>query len=278
MTSIEWVAEIGSNHNGDFARAAALIDKAAEIGCTAVKFQLFKADKLYVSPDSETKRRELDDSWLDALCQRAHGNGLLFGVTPFDVNAVAAVMTLVPDVDFLKVSSYSLLDMNLLAAVCATFKPVMLSTGMATLSEAFSAIQALDNSGPLTVLHCVSGYPTPANQANLRVIPGLKSFRDGCRVGFSDHTRNAGVLYRAIHHYGADVIEAHLDIDGSGWEFADHCWLPRELGDVITAVADGFKADGDGIKDPQQCEYHERRWRSDPVDGLRPMLETRTSS
>ena len=94
----------------------------------------------------------------------------------------------------------------------------------------------------------------------------------GCEVGWSDHTVEPAVIHRAIHRWGARIIEFHLDLDGKGEEFeAGHCWLPDQIAAVIRDVKKGFEADGNGIKEPVPSELSDRMWRADPSDGLRPL-------
>ena len=95
-------------------------------------------------------------------------------------------------------------------------------------------------------------------------------------TGWSDHTVSSPVIYRAIHKWGAKTIEFHLDLDGKGREYeAGHCWMPQQIETVIQSVNASFDADGDGSKQPRDSELHEREWRADPIDGLRPMKSIR---
>ena len=126
-----------------------------------------------------------------------------------------------------------------------------------------------------TLLHCTSSYPTPYREANLGAIETIRH-DTGCEVGWSDHTVEPAVIYRAVHRWGAQVIEFHLDLDGKGEEFsAGHCWLPPQIGEVIREVNKGIEADGNGIKEPVPSELPDRLWRADPSDGLRPMKKIR---
>jgi N-acetylneuraminate synthase len=150
---------------------------------------------------------------------------------------------------------------------------------MATLDEVRSAVETLRGAGcrDLTLLHCTSGYPTPPAECNLAAIDTLRRATD-CPVGWSDHSVNPGVIYRAVHRWGAPLVEFHLDLDGAGDEFrTGHCWLPEQIAPVIAAVRAGFEADGSGEKVPVPCELPDRAWRADPSDGLRPLRETRVA-
>ena len=127
------------------------------------------------------------------------------------------------------------------------------------------------------MLHCTSAYPTPYREANLQAIETLRQ-ATGARLGWSDHTVDAGVMQRAIHRWGACVVEFHLDLDGKGDEYtAGHCWLPDQIALVIRNTRHAFAADGDGVKAPTPSEFADRDWRADPTDGLRPMKSIRAS-
>ena len=152
-------------------------------------------------------------------------------------------------------------------------KPIVLSTGMATIDEIKHAVRVIKSNGckDLTLLHCVSAYPTPYNEANLSAIKTIRDQVD-CDVGWSDHTVDPSVINRAIHKWGANVIEFHLDLDGKGDEFkSGHCWLPNQIGELILSINKGFLSDGNGIKKPTKSEINDRDWRADPSDGLRPL-------
>jgi len=279
--SVLFIAEVSSNHNRSLERCLAFIDQAAQVGCNAVKFQLFRVEKLFapeiLAKSSKHRSRanwELPVQFLPVLVQRCRERGVLFGCTPFYLRAVDELLLYV---DFFKIASYELLWSDFLGAVARTGKPVILSTGMATLAEVGDAVEVLRREGcrDLTLLHCVSGYPTPLAECNLAAIETLRrSFN--CPVGWSDHSVSPGVILRAIHRWGASVIEFHLDLEGKGAEFGGgHCWLPDVIGPVIQAVRDGFRADGHGRKEPVPSEMSEREWRADPSDGLRPIKSVR---
>jgi N-acetylneuraminate synthase len=248
-----------------------------------VKFQLFKIEQLFapeILAKSEKHRNrkewELPLEFLPELAKHSHDKGVQFSCTPFYLEAV---QQLKPYVDFYKIASYELLWDGLLAACAQTGKPVILSTGMATLPEIKHAVEVLKSNGCATptLLHCTSAYPTPYQEANLAAIATLRK-ETGCEVGWSDHTVEPAVIQRAIHHWDAKVIEFHLDLDGKGEEYASgHCWLPHEIGAVIADLQKSFIADGDGVKEPVPSELPDRKWRADPSDGLRPLKEIRAS-
>jgi sialic acid synthase SpsE len=276
-----FIAEVSSNHYRDLDRCYAFIDSAAKAGCQAVKFQLFRVDQLFapeILEKSEAHRRrkdwELPVEFLPKLAARCKEQQVEFSCTPFYLNAVGE---LEPYVDFYKIASYELLWDDLLGACALSGKPVILSTGMATISEIEHAVDVLRASGceHPTLLHCTSAYPTPYAEANLSAIETIRE-ATGCDVGWSDHTVEPGVIHRAIHRWGAKAIEFHLDLDGQGEEFATgHCWLPDQISAVIRDVERALGADGNGIKEPTPSELPDREWRADPVDGLRPLKSIR---
>lgn len=284
---VRFIAEVSSNHHRDLARALEFVDRAAEIGCDGVKFQLFRIDELFapeILAQSERHRArrawELPDTFLAPLARRCRERGIEFGCTPFYLDAVDA---LAPFVDFLKIASYELLWDDLLVACARTGRPLILSTGMAELGEVAHAIATIEAAGgrDLTLLHCVSGYPAPAREANLRAIDTLAALaRPGSslrlRTGWSDHTVSKAVLHRAIHAHPTTLVEFHLDLDGEGDEYkTGHCWLPDAIAEAIREIRTGFEAEGDGRKAPTAIERDERSWRADPSDGLRPLRALR---
>ncbi len=282
MSDVRFVAEVSSNHNRDLERSLQFIDAAAASGCTAVKFQLFRIERLFApeilsksKAHRDRKRWELPVEFIPELARYSRDRGIAFCCTPFDLEAVEL---LEPWVDFFKVASYELLWDPLLEQCAMSGKPVVLSTGMANLEEIDHAVEVVERAGgreKLTLLHCVSGYPTPAKEANLSAIETMRD-RFGCSVGWSDHTVNPGVIQRAIHRWGASMVEFHLDLDRHGEEFsAGHCWLPDQISRVIEEVSEGIGADGRGVKAPVSTEQDDRDWRADPSDGLRPLRRVR---
>ncbi len=277
---VKFIAEVSSNHGSDLERSIKFIRSAASVGCSAVKFQLFKIDKLFATntlPETERERRrkwELPISYLPELAACCEAENIEFSCTPFYLEAVEELR---PYVDFYKIASYELLWHDLLAACASTGKPVILSTGMATMDEIIAAVEVLKQNGCMnpTLLHCTSAYPTPYCEANLSAIESLR-LATGCEIGWSDHTVEPAVLYRAIQRWGANCIEFHYDLDGLGEEFSGgHCWLPNQISEIIRNVNMGLQADGHGRKEPMPSEQSDRMWRADPCDGLRPLITMR---
>jgi len=276
-----FIAEASSNHDRDLVRALAFVDAAADAGCDAVKFQLFKIDRMF-SPEilSRSEKHRARKQWelplthLAPLAKRCADRGIQFSCTPFYREAVEELR---PYVSFYKIASYELLVTPLLEACAKTGKPVVLSTGMATMEEIACAANTLKRAGAadITLLHCVSAYPTPAEEANLSAIAAIRD-ATGCKVGWSDHTRRPAVIERAVHHWGATCVEFHLDLEGKGAEYAaGHCWLPEEIAPVIARIRESLVADGTGFKGPQPSELSDREWRADPSDGMRPLRHVR---
>jgi len=282
MNNIFFISEVSSNHSQNIDRALKFIDHSALIGCSAVKFQLFRVEKLFSKevldsrPETlQRKKWELPTEFLPILTRQCIKKNIQFGCTPFYIDAVNELKKYV---DFFKIASYELLWDDLLIACAKTKKPLIISTGMATMDEIEHAVDVIKTNGckNLTILHCTSAYPTPFNEANLAAIETLRK-KFNCPVGWSDHTVNPAVINRAINKWGAEVVEFHMDLEGEGDEFnAGHCWLPNQISKVIKQVKDGLSADGDGIKKPTASEKSDRLWRADPVDGLRPLKSLRS--
>lgn len=278
-----FIAEASSNHGRDLDRARAFVDAAADAGCDAVKFQLFRIRRMFApeilaqSPKHRARAAwELPLEHLAPLARHCAERGIAFSCTPFYREAVEE---LAPFVAFYKIASYELLVEDLLRACAATAKPIVLSTGMATMAEIVAAAETLRAAGAadITLLHCVSAYPTPADEANLSAIAAIRE-ATGLKVGWSDHTRRPAVIERAVHHWNAAAVEFHLDLDGQGAEYAaGHCWLPHEIAPVIARIRESGMADGGGFKEPQPSEAADRDWRADPGDGMRPLKHVRAA-
>jgi N-acetylneuraminate synthase len=281
VQDIQLVAEASSNHSKDLTRALQLVTQAANAGFDAIKFQLFRVNDLFsreiLNDSFEHRSREdleLPPHFIPDLADTAHDLGIEFSCTPFSLSTVEY---LAPYVDFLKVSSYELLWDDLLRECAMTGLPLVISTGMANLEEVDRAVDVVQSAGceTLTLLHCVSAYPTPASEANLAAIATLRA-HTGLPIGWSDHTNDPAVIHRAVHRWGASFVELHLDVDGEGAEFyPGHCWLPETAAPLIRDLRSGINCDGTGIKEPALAERPDRQWRADPSDGLRPLLAER---
>ncbi len=264
------IAEAGVNHNGDPETALELVDAAAETGADAVKFQTFRAD-LLVQPDAPKARYQEETTGADetqhemlrglelplpayeALKARAEERGLIFMSTPFDEESVDLLDDL--GMQAFKIGSGELTNLDLLRAVARKRKPIILSTGMASLGEVEQAIDAVTSQGneDIVLLHCVSNYPTEASDVNLRALGTMRT-AFGRPVGFSDHTMGIEVALAAVA-LGAVVVEKHFTLDHNA-DGPDHR-LSLEPGDMTRLVQGILKVEsalGDGIKRPAASE------------------------
>lgn len=277
-----FISEASSNHARSLERCLKFVDVSADIGCDAVKFQLFRISELFapeiLEKSAEHRARaewELPEEFLAPIAARCRERGIQFSCTPFFLEAVDI---LAPHVDFFKIASYELPWAGLIEACARTGKPLVLSTGMATLEEVTKAAETFRHAGgrELTLLHCVSGYPVLPAFCNLGAIETIRN-ATGYAVGWSDHSRDPAVVGRAIDRWGASMVEFHLDLDAEGAEYkTGHCWLPEEIAPVIAGrrrLEGGV--DGTGIKAPTDAERADRPWRADPADGLRPTKAVR---
>jgi len=281
INAVYFIAEVSSNHNQDLARCLDFVDVAAAIGCDAIKFQLFRVETLFapkIVANSEQHRGrkawELPPAFIPDIADKCREKSIDFICSPFDIQAVSVLQ---PYVKYYKISSYELMWDDLLIECAKTEKPLILSTGMATMAEVHHAVNIIQANTAVTpvLLHCTSSYPAPYAEANLAAIETLR-LETGCRIGLSDHTVQPGVLQRAIHRWGAEYIEFHIDLEGQGAEYdKGHCWLPQQIGPVIEQCNIGLTADGNGIKEPMPSELADREWRADPKDGLRPLQKIR---
>ena len=263
--SVKFIAEIGSNHNNSRDRIEQLIKTAKDIGCYAVKFQLFKGDKLYYKefPDKIklAKERELKECLIPKIKQFCDQYEIKLGFTPFYLEAVDLLKDYV---DYFKISSFDILRKDLISKCIIAGFPLMISIGLSEPDYDFGYENAK------CVFYCCSEYPAPLDHCGLTIIEKLKEKDLYRNIGWSDHSNNAGVIYKAIG-LGAEYIEFHLDLeDGKGWETSyGHCWNPKKMAEVIKNVRDGEKAlniseNGKVDRIANQCQM------ADPKDGLRP--------
>lgn len=263
------IAEIGSNHNGDFHLAKEMITEAAKAGVDAVKFQTFRTENFftknipafprarllgYKTQFDRFKDLEFSNEQFVELFEYAQKNNLIFLSTPFDNDSVDFLNSLVPA---FKIASADLINIQLLRYVASKGKPVILSTGQADLKEIDDAVKIF-SAGQLALMHCVSAYPTPDEHANLLSIPFLKG-RYNLTVGYSDHT--VGILACiAAMAMGARIIEKHFTFDKSQ-RFGDHPLSanPEDLRLLVSEIRRLEKMLGEKGKKCQGCEVESKR-------------------
>jgi N,N'-diacetyllegionaminate synthase len=274
--SVLIIAEAGVNHNGDLALARRLIDVAAEAGADLVKFQTFNADRLVTTYASKAayqiqttggeeshhamiRRLELTRDMHMALIAHCQSRCIQFFSTGFDPESVDLLVEL--GLDRFKIPSGEITNLPYLRHIGGFGKPVILSTGMATLGEIEAALDVLEQAGTprdrVTVLHCNTEYPTPMVDVNLRA---MLSIRDalGVAVGYSDHTAGIEVAVAATA-LGASVIEKHFTMDRN-LPGPDHkaSLEPAELKAMVTAIRNIEQALGNGVKRPTASELRNR--------------------
>jgi len=254
------VAEMSANHGADYRQAVAVLEAAVEAGVDAVKLQTFTADTLTIDSQSACFRIEGTDwdgytlyrlyreaampwEWQPKLKRRADDLGVTLFSTPFDAMAVDFLETI--DVPAYKVASFELIDLSLLRRVGQTGKPVLLSTGMATVDEIEEAIETVRaaGGGPIALLKCTSAYPATAESMHLRTIPDMAE-RFGVPIGLSDHTLDTTVPVAAVAA-GACIVEKHVTLSretpGLDRSFSLE---PDELKQVVRAVRTAHAAMG----------------------------------
>ncbi len=261
------IAEAGVNHNGDLALAHGLIDAAAGAGADAIKFQTFRAGRVVgaTAPKAEyqkaatdaaesqqamLRRLELDAAAHLALQQRATERGMMFLSSPFDEESADLLAAM--QVPAFKVSSGELTNLPFLEYLARFRRPIILSTGMATLDEVRAAVAAIGDV-PLALLQCVSNYPAQPADTNLRA---MKTMGDefGVVVGYSDHTLGNEIALAAVA-LGASIVEKHLTLDRT-LPGPDHAASsePAEFASLVRGIRAVESALGDGIKRPAASE------------------------
>ncbi|MGD0516141.1 MAG: N-acetylneuraminate synthase [Thermoguttaceae bacterium] len=264
------IAEAGVNHNGDLDMALQLVEAARAVGADAVKFQTFRAEKLAsalavkASYQVETtgaaesqlqmlKRLELSPQSHSDLIAHCRGQGIIFLSSPFDEESADFLETL--QVPAFKIPSGEIVNIPFLSQVARKGKPIILSTGMATLGEVETAVNTIREAGNpgLVLLHCVSNYPAAPADVNLRAMQTMaKAFQ--VPVGYSDHVLGNEVAFAAVA-MGACVVEKHFTLDRN-LPGPDHraSLEPDELTALVQGIRTVEKALGDGCKRPAASE------------------------
>ena len=244
------IGEAGSNHNGSFEQALALIDVAGAAGCDAVKFQVFEAKRLYPKGAGQSDylgdprsifdiiaAMELPEDWLPRLRERADQHDLAFIASPFHEEAVEL---LDPYVDAFKIASYELTHAPLLREVAKRDKPVIMSTGASTLDEVREAVETLAEAGceRLALMQCTAAYPTPPEAVNARALVTLRE-AFSIPTGLSDHSEDPEIAPMAAAALGAAVLEKHYTLS-KRLPGPDHAFAVEPAG--LTRLVAGVRA------------------------------------
>jgi pseudaminic acid synthase len=266
------IAEMSGNHNQSLERALAIVEAAAQAGAHAIKLQTYTADTMTLDvrggifeindPESLWAGQNLHDlykqaytpwEWHAPIMERARELGMICFSSPFDETAVDFLLDL--DVPAFKIASFENNHLPLIEKAAATGRPLIISTGMASLGELEQAIGAAREAGSrdLVLLKCTSTYPaTPAN-TNIRTIPHLRELF-GCQVGLSDHTMGVGVAVAAVA-LGATMIEKHFTLSrAEGGVDSAFSLEPHELSDLVKESERAWQALGQVRYGPTEAE------------------------
>jgi pseudaminic acid synthase len=266
------IAEMSGNHNQTLERALAIVEAAAKAGAHAIKLQTYTADTMTLDvrggsfeisdPDSLWVGQNLHDlykqaytpwEWHAPIMERARELGLICFSSPFDETAVDFLLDL--DVPAFKIASFENNHLPLIEKAAATGKPLIISTGMASLGELDDAVRTALEAGctELVLLKCTSTYPASPDNTNLRTIPHLRELF-GCEVGLSDHTMGIGVAVSAVA-LGARVIEKHFTLArADGGVDSAFSLEPLELASLITESERAWKALGQVLYGTTEAE------------------------
>lgn len=264
------ICELSGNHNGSLDRALEMMGAAAATGADAIKIQTYTADTLTIDhdgPDFQIEGglwhgRTLYDlyqeahtpfEWHEPLFRRARELGITLFSSPFDESAADLLEEL--DAPAYKIASFEAVDLPLIAHVARKGKPMIISTGMSNLAEINDAVRTARDNGcdQLILLHCVSSYPAPDEQSNIRTVPHLgEAF--GCVSGLSDHTFGSAVAVASIALGGA-VVEKHFTLRrADGGPDAAFSLEPEEFSALVTDCKRAWRALGRVSYDLQGCE------------------------
>jgi pseudaminic acid synthase len=266
------IAEMSGNHNQSLKRALAIVEAAAQAGAHAIKLQTYTADTMTLDvrggsfeindPNSLWAGLNLHDlykqaytpwEWHAPIMKRAHELGLICFSSPFDKSAVDFLMEL--DVPAFKIASFENNHLPLIEKAAATGKPLIISTGMATLGELDDAVRTAREAGctQLALLKCTSTYPATPENTNIRTIPHLRSLFD-CEAGLSDHTMGVGVAVAAVA-LGATILEKHFTLSrADGGVDSAFSLEPSELASLANESLKAWQSLGSVSYGPTEAE------------------------
>jgi sialic acid synthase SpsE len=256
------VAEIGNNHEGNFSVAQEMIGKAAEAGADAIKFQTFVPEHIFGGDPLRLKKLQgfrFANEQFEKLAKFASEQGIIFFSTPFDLESAKFLNTIQP---VFKIASSDNDYLSLIKTVASFGKPVIVSSGMAELvgldlvCEEVNNVWSEKNINPgLALLHCVSSYPTPPEQANLNAITTLKKQFPEQIIGYSDHTLGIQAAVSSVA-LGARIVEKHFTLDKNYSDFRDHQLSadPEDLKKLVEKIREVELLLGSGEKILQENE------------------------
>ncbi len=257
------IAEMSGNHNKSLERALNIVEAAAMAGADAIKLQTYRADTITLNVDNEYFRINDENNlwdgknlyelyekaytpweWQETIFQKAKELGIIAFSSPFDETAVDFLESI--HCPIYKIASFEIIHLPLIKKVAQTKKPMIISTGMASLAEIKEAYNTAKSNGAadITLLKCTSNYPADASDANLTTIKDLQEKFLDCEVGLSDHTQGIGVAVASVG-YGATVIEKHFTLKRSdGGVDSAFSIEPEELKNLVKETKKAYKAKG----------------------------------
>ncbi len=255
------IAEMSGNHNGDIRRALEIVEAAAEAGADAIKLQTYTADTITLDCDNkyfQTQKGSLWEGrtlydlykeaytpweWHAPIMEKAAELGITCFSTPFDFTAVDFLEKM--NVPAYKIASYEIQDIPLIRKVASTGKPIIMSTGIATLEDIYVAVEECrkERNEQIAILKCTSAYPSPYEEMNINVIPHMKQ-TFGCICGLSDHTLGTEVAIASVA-LGAQIVEKHMTLRRmDGGVDAAFSMEPEEFANMVRQIRNIEKAKG----------------------------------
>ncbi len=255
------IVDVGSNHGGDLNQGKKLVDVAAEAGVDAVKFQSYDGDSLYTTKNSShdlLEKYSIPKEWHFELDEYCKEKGVEFCSSVFDYERLEWLEEV--GVPFHKIASGDITYLPFIEEIAKTGKPIILSTGTATLGEVEEAVNTILDAGneQIVLLHCITRYPTEVEEANLAAMDTLEQAFN-FQVGFSDHTESTVIPACAVS-MGANVVEKHITLD-ENLDTPDHSFAlkPDELKEMVNHIRTAEDIIGTGNKRPTEYEKERSR-------------------